>query len=165
MKKPNLLLSICCAPCATVAVEELSKNYNTKVLFWGNNIHPEQEYRNRLDAVLKLAPTAIILPYQPFQPTSCEQCFETRLQATCEYADKHGLNYFATSLTTSPHKDATLINNIGTKISKNYIPTDFKKNDGFNRSVALSKQLGLFRQKYCGCQRHCEELATKQSRP
>jgi len=154
MSKPNLLLSACCAPCATVAIEELSKDYNVTVFFWGSNIHPEEEYKRRLDAVLQLCPTAVIIPYQPFQPKTCEQCFETRLRATAEFADARGFDYFATSLTTSPHKDAELINQIGAKVSGKYLPTDFKKNDGFNRSVALSKQLGLYRQRYCGCQKN-----------
>jgi len=156
MEKPNLLLSICCAPCATVAIEELSKSYDVTVFFWGNNIHPEEEYRKRLDAVLTLCPTAIIVPYQPFQPKSCERCFETRLQVSAEYMDLFGFDFFATSLTTSPHKDAALINRIGVKISDKYLPTDLKKNDGFNRSVELSKQLRLYRQRYCGCQKTAE---------
>jgi len=154
MEKPNLLLSICCAPCATVAIEELSKEYNVTVFFWGNNIHPEDEYRKRLDAVLKLDPTAVVIPYQPFSPKSCQRCFETRLRVSAEYTKMFGFDFFATSLTTSPHKDADLINKIGAMIAGNYLPTDFKKNDGFNRSVELSKQLGLYRQNFCGCQRN-----------
>ena len=159
----KLLLSACCAPCATVAIEELSKTHSVTVFFWGNNIHPEQEYKKRLEALVILTKSEangknlrcplIIADYQPIQPTSCEQCFEMRLNATAEYADKHGYDYFATTLTTSPHKDAELINKIGNRISAKYLPTDFKKNDGFNRSVVLSKQLGLYRQKYCGCQK------------
>jgi len=152
MKKSNFLLYVCCAPCATVAIERLSSEYNVTVFFWGNNIHPWEEYNRRLEAVLKLSPDAVIAPYKPIQPTSCEQCFELRLRATAEYAKAHGFERLATSLTTSPHKDAELINKIGTQISAKYLPTDFKKNDGFMRSVALSKRLGLYRQKYCGCQ-------------
>jgi predicted adenine nucleotide alpha hydrolase (AANH) superfamily ATPase len=159
MKKQSILLNVCCAPCATVAVGELSKNYQLTVYFWGNNIHPEEEYKRRLSSVVILSEAKnlrcplIIADYKPLQPKSCEECFELRLRATEEYAKAHGFDFFATSLTTSPHKDADLVNKIGAKISPNYIPTDFKKNDGFNRSIALSKQLGLYRQKYCGCQK------------
>ena len=146
MKK--LLLSTCCGPCATVALERLAKEYDVTVFFWGNNIHPREEYERRLEAVLKLAPNAIVAEYKPLQPTSCKQCFEMRLKATADL----NFDYFATTLTTSPHKDAKLINQIGAQY-KGYVPTDFKKNNGFARSVILSKQLGLYRQNYCGCER------------
>jgi hypothetical protein len=153
MKKPTLLLSACCAPCATVALERLRADYDVAVFFWGNNIHPRGEYQLRQDAVLKLCPDAIIVEYQQIQPETCEQCFELRLRATAQYAIAQSFDFFATSLTTSPHKPAEVINRIGASISLKYIPTDFKKNDGFSRSVQLSNSLGLYRQNYCGCTR------------
>lgn len=157
MKNASILLSTCCAPCATVASEKLSGNYDVTLYFWGNNIHPQQEYEKRLQAIFILDPNAIIAAYDPAQSESCTQCFEARLRATAEYALKFGYGIFATTLTTSPHKPAELINRIGEKIAAEYgikyLPTNFKKNNGFTRSVVLSKQLGLYRQNYCGCTR------------
>lgn len=157
MEKPKLLLSACCAPCATVALEQLSAEYNVTMFFWGNNIHPQQEYQKRLESVLILDPKSIIIPYDPMQPEVCEQCFEIRFRATAAYAKNNGFECFAATLTTSPHKPAELINHMGARIAEEYgikyLPTNFKKNNGFQRSVILSKQLGLYRQKYCGCQR------------
>ena len=76
---------------------------------------------------------------------------KNKMQNAYEYVQKLGFDYFATSLTTSPHKNATLINQIGASISDCYVPSDFKKRDGFKRSVELSKQLKMYRQNYCGC--------------
>jgi len=155
--KSTLLLSACCAPCATVAIEQLSKNYNVTIHFWGNNIHPIGEYEKRREAVVILSNaknlSLITDAYKPTQPDSCEQCFELRLRTTADFINNHNFDFFATSLTTSPHKDAGSINQIGAAISEKYLPTNFKKNDGFARSVTLSKQLGLYRQNYCGCHR------------
>ena len=157
MEKPKLLLSACCAPCATVALEQLSGEYDVTLYFWGNNIYPKEEYQKRLESILILSPNAIIVPYHQIQPETCEQCFKMRLRDTAEYAKHNGFEYFATTLTTSPHKPAELINQIGANIAEDsgvkYLPTNFKKNNGFARSVTLSKQLGLYRQNYCGCQR------------
>jgi len=156
VKNHNILLNTCCAPCATVALEQLSGEHEFTIYFWGNNIHPQEEYKKRLDAVLILSPDAIIAPYEQIQPKTCEQCFETRLRVSAEFAKQNGFDYFATTLSTSPHKPAELINQTGEKIAKEYnikyLPTNFKKNDGFSRSVAISKQLGLYRQNYCGCE-------------
>lgn len=157
MKNSSVLLNICCAPCATVAVERLSEDYKVETYFWGSNIYPYDEYKKRLESVLALDPKAIIVPYNQIQPESCEQCFEMRLRASAEYAKANCFDFFATALTTSPHKPAELINQIGQKIGEEYgikyLPSNLKKNNGFQRSVTLSKQLGLYRQKYCGCQR------------
>lgn len=157
MKKENLLLSTCCAPCATVALERLEEEYNVTPYFWGSNIHPHEEYKKRLDAVLALSPNAIIAEYQPIQPATCEDCFETRLRISAEYARRNGFPIFATTLTTSPHKPVDRINQIGMAVAAEYnleyLPTDFKKKNGFSRSVEISKSLGLYRQNFCGCER------------
>lgn len=157
MKNTSILLNTCCAPCATIAIEKLSVDNNVTLHFWGSNIHPQQEYKKRLEAIRALDSNAIIAKYDPIQPESCTQCFETRLRATAEYAKEFGFDIFATTLTTSPHKPAELINQIGEKVAAEYgvkyLPTNFKKNNGFTRSVMLSKQLGLYRQNYCGCTR------------
>lgn len=153
MNKPKLLLAACCGPCATVAVERLSPDYDVTCLFYGDNLDSQAEFDRRLEGLCKLTDKVIVHPYhhQGWQNQNCERCFTLRLQNALAYVEKLGFDYFATSLTTSPHKDAKLINAIGASLSDKYVPTDFKKQDGFKRSVELSKQLGMYRQNYCGC--------------
>lgn len=153
MSKPRLLLAVCCGPCATVAVERLAVNYDVTCLFWGNNLDSQEEFDRRLEALYKLTDKVIVHPYNhsDWEVENCVRCITLRLQNAYEYLQRLGFDYFATSLTTSPHKNATLINQIGANLSERYIPTDFKKQDGFKRSVELSKQLKMYRQNYCGC--------------
>lgn len=139
------------------------------VFFYGSNIQPREEYLRRLDAVRKVNPNATVVDYdekefldavrgfenEPEGGARCVRCFELRLGSAAQYAHKHGFKYFATSLTVSPHKDAELINQIGTRIgceySVQYLPSDFKLGGGFKKSIELSKTLGIYRQNYCGC--------------
>ena len=153
MSKPRLLLAVCCGPCATVAVERLAVNYDVTCLFWGNNLDSQEEFDRRLEALYKLTDKVIVHPYNhsDWEVENCVRCITLRLQNAYEYLQRLCFDYFATSLTTSPHKNATLINQIGSNLSERYIPTDFKKQDGFKRSVELSKQLKMYRQNYCGC--------------
>ena len=153
MSKPKLLLAACCGPCATVAVERLSPDYDVTCLFYGDNLDSQAEFDRRLAGLYKLTDKVIVHPYhhEDWQNQNCQRCFTLRLQNALEYVEKLGFDYFATSLTTSPHKDAQLINAIGSSLSDKYVPTDFKKRNGFARSVELSKQLGMYRQNYCGC--------------
>lgn len=154
MPKPRLLLACCCGPCATVAVERLMVDYDVTCLFWGNNLDSQEEFDRRLEGLYKLTDKVIVHPYDHsgWQNQNCARCFRLRLENAFEYVQKLGFDYFATSLTTSPHKPAALINEIGTSIGGNkYVPSDFKKKDGFKRSVELSKQLKMYRQNYCGC--------------
>jgi len=153
MSKPRLLLAVCCGPCATVAVERLAVNYDVTCLFWGNNLDSQEEFDRRLEALYKLTDKVIVHPcnHSDWEVENCARCITLRLQNAYEYLQRLGFDYFATSLTTSPHKNATLINQIGSNLSERYIPTDFKKQDGFKRSVELSKQLKMYRQNYCGC--------------
>ena len=153
MSKPSLLLAVCCGPCATVAVERLAVDYDVTCLFWGDNLDSQEEFDRRLEALYKLTDKVIVHPYhhENWEVENCARCITLRLQNAYEYVQKLGFDFFATSLTTSPHKNATLINQIGTKLSDRYVPSDFKKQDGFKRSVELSKQLKMYRQNYCGC--------------
>lgn len=153
MAKPTLLLAACCGPCATVAVERLSVDYDVTALFYGDNLDSQAEFDRRLAGLYLVTDKVIVKPYdhRGWQNQNCQRCFTLRLQNALEYVEKLGFDYFATSLTTSPHKDAKLINSIGTALSDKYVPTDFKKQNGFNRSVELSKKLGIYRQNYCGC--------------
>ena len=150
MKK--LLLSVCCAPCATVAIERLKDEYDVTLFFWGDNLDCVEEYQKRLDATRKIADVSslplLVAEYRPVQPENCGHCFIRRLGATAG----EGFPFFATTLTTSPHKDADVINDIGGRFD-GYVATDFKKKNGFARSVELSKKYGLYRQNYCGCGR------------
>lgn len=170
--KPRLLLSACCGPCSTVALERLHGEYDITVLFYGNNLDTAREYEKRLTALktvnkmLNDDRPMIIIPYKhidlglPNEPEGgrrCAKCFNMRLTATAESAAANGFDLFAATLTTSPHKNAEVINKIGTAIARRYnlcyLATCFRENGGFMRSIELSKKLGIYRQKYCGCRK------------
>jgi len=171
--KPDLLLHICCAPCATRVVELLRSDFEVHGFFYNPNIHPEEEYRRRLEAVRKYA-EAVGLDWEegPYEPEEwfqyvrgyedepeggarCPLCYRLRLEETARRARELGFGYFATTLTVGPKKKARVINPIGRELGFKYGPTfvggDFKKGEGFKRSVALSRRFGLYRQNYCGC--------------
>ncbi len=171
--KPGLLLHICCAPDATVAIERLSLSFDLTAFFYDPNIHPREEYEKRLAEMRKVAEANRIPlevgPYEdgrwfelarnlmdePERGKRCEVCFQMRLEATAARAKEKGLPAFATILTVSPHKDAQLVNRLGQEIGERlgirYVPTDLKKKEGFKRSLELSRQFELYRQDYCGC--------------
>ncbi|NQS98705.1 MAG: epoxyqueuosine reductase QueH [candidate division Zixibacteria bacterium] len=171
MKK--LLLHICCAPDQTVAVERTIDEYDVTGFFSNSCIEPRGEYFKRLDDAKYLANLQSIeliedeyfpekflavakgLEKEPENGKRCLKCIEYRLRRTAEASKKGGFAAFATTLTVSPHKDAEHINRVGEELAWEfdieYLPTDFKKKDGFKRSVELSNKLGLYRQDYCGC--------------
>jgi predicted adenine nucleotide alpha hydrolase (AANH) superfamily ATPase len=174
-RKPRLLLSACCGCCSTVALERLTADYDITIFFFGDNLDTKEEYTKRLTA-LKTVNSAmnsgkkmLVKDYdrQSFLSAvsdllnekeggcRCEECFRLRLTETAKVAGQYGFNLFATTLTVSPHKNAELINKIGGNIADahglQYLKTDFKQNNGFARSVELSKQLKIYRQNYCGC--------------
>ncbi len=171
--KPTLLLQVCCAPDATVVLERLQAEYAITVFFYNPNIQPENEYRLRLAELEQLAREyhvpSLSAPYDaeawfelvrgledvPEGGARCDLCFRRRLEVTAQMAQKHGFDMFTTVLTVSPHKNARLINEIGQKIGQQFgvqfMAADFKKRDGFKRSLELSRQFKLYRQNYCGC--------------
>lgn len=171
--KSKLLLHICCAPDATVAVERLKDEYDIGVYFYNPNIHPESEYHKRAEEMQNLAPQLGVkyfigqyeselwfgltkgLESEPEKGRRCKVCFHMRIKRTAQFAQEHGYDFFATVLTVSPHKDAELINTLGSEIAEQtgvkYLESNFKKKDGFKRSIELSHQFGLYRQDYCGC--------------
>jgi predicted adenine nucleotide alpha hydrolase (AANH) superfamily ATPase len=172
-KKEKLLLHVCCAPDATVVVERLSPEYDITIFFYNPNIHPETEYEQRLTEMKKLA-TQLEVPllpaeydadvwfravkgmeYLPEGGKRCEICFKLRLEKTAQMAKAHQFEIFTTVLTVSPHKNAALINEIGKMSSEKFgvpfMEANFKKKDGFKRSIELSRQYHLYRQNYCGC--------------
>jgi hypothetical protein len=170
----RLLLHICCAPDATVGIERLSSDWDTEGLFSNSNIHPREEYEKRLLAMEQLAEivdfsftegeyepelwfeAAKGLENEPEKGLRCEICIRERLWATARISRDKGFDAFAAVLTVSPHKDAGMINRLGAAAGEEfgveYLPTDLKKQDGFKRSVQLSKQYGIYRQDYCGCE-------------
>ena len=173
MNLPSLLLQVCCAPDATVAYERLREDYDVTFWWYNPNIHPLAEYEKRLASLIELARIwsvpLIIEKYDPerfFRSVQglenepeggkrCTLCFEMHLTFACERSEKWGFEFVTTTLTTSPHKDTDLINSLGKKIFENskvqFLPENFKKKDGFLRSVELSKKFKLYRQNYCGC--------------
>ena len=175
---PKLLLHSCCGPCSTYVLEYLTKFFQVTLLFYNPNIFPQEEFEKRLSAqreVIEKLRTkqrvsllvedydhaeflseAIGAENEPEGGRRCEKCFRVRLKKTAELAKKHGFDVFATTLSVSPHKNAELLNQIGKALSEEYeVPflfSDFKKREGYKRSVELSKEFGIYRQEYCGCE-------------
>lgn len=174
---PNLLLHSCCAPCSSYVIEYLANYFYITILYYNPNISPIDEYLKRKDEQIKLIremPTKyrvdIIdcdydneiyerlvkgLEKEPERGKRCEVCFKLRLGKTAEIASRGNYDYFATTLTLSPYKNAKLINDIGLELGEKYgikyLGSDFKKRDGYKKSIELSKQFNLYRQNYCGC--------------
>ncbi len=171
--KPTLLLHICCAPCATHTLEQLRKDFNVTGFFYNPNIQPEAEFKRRLEETKRLAAlmdfTIIFLEEgqdkwsestkayedEPEGGQRCSICYKFRLEKTAQFAKAKGFAWFTTSLTISPHKRASIINDIGNELADNYginfYNADFKKKNGFKKSSELSKKYQLYRQSYCGC--------------
>ncbi len=178
-KKYSLLLHSCCAPCSSYVLEYLSSFFNITVFFYNPNIHPHSEYIKRLneqkkfinDFELKIKNKNNFIEIEfnnlefynyikgfenePEKGNRCYKCYELRIFETAKYALKHKFDYFTTTLSISPHKNSQKINEIGEKNSQNfnvkYLYADFKKNEGFKRSLQISKKYNLYRQNYCGC--------------
>lgn len=172
--RDRLLLHICCAPDGTVPWVELeSQGFEVTGFFYGNNIHPEEEYHLRSQAVSRLAeehgnrllpshyrPELWIkateaLGTEPEGGARCPLCFRLQLEAAARAAAGEGIKFLCTTLTISPHKDPGLLNRLGEEICAAsdliWVERIWRKNGGFVRSVAESRRLGLYRQNYCGC--------------
>jgi len=172
-KKEELLVHACCAPCSTYVIDTLSAAYNITTLFYNPNIQPEEEYEKRLMEMQRLCDlkkTELLVidndvdlwndciqgfEDNPEGDERCRVCFEIRLAKTAETAAGEGWGKIATTLSVSPHKNAHVINRVGSGVSKrfgiHFLENDFKKNDGYKKSCELSRSYGLYRQKYCGC--------------
>ena len=185
---PRLLLHSCCAPCACYVLEYLSRFFEITALYYNPNIFPSEEYDKRaleLERLLTCVDypnrvglivtdhdasvfdsAAAYLWDEPEGGRRCGLCFELRLEQTAARAKSGGYDYFSTTLSVSPHKNAALLNEIGGVLSEkygvNYLHSDFKKRDGYKRSTELSKQLGLYRQTYCGCRFTAKNNSMKQ---
>ena len=188
---PRLLLHSCCAPCSSYVLEYLSQYFEITVLYYNPNIFPEEEYRKRVEEQKRLiAALPVKNPigfiegrYQPEEffdvakgledvpegGERCFKCYEMRLREAAILAKEKGFDYFTTTLTISPLKNAKKLNEIGEQLGEEYgichLPSDFKKKNGYKRSVELSKEYGLYRQDYCGCvfsKREYQERMKKQ---
>lgn len=178
MEQPqSLLLHSCCAPCSSYVLEYLSQYLEITVFYYNPNISPEKEYDYRVEEQKRLIgqldtkyPVHFIegtyepeLFYEmakgmedlPEGGERCYHCYEMRLKEAAAIAEKLGMDYFTTTLSISPYKNAKWINEIGEKLQDQYhvkhLPSDFKKKNGYRRSVELSKIYDLYRQDYCGC--------------
>lgn len=179
---PSLLLHSCCGPCSTAVIERLINDYRITVFFYNPNITDESEYKKRKEAQLKVierfnknvkyenkvsfmegkyAPRDFYgltegLEKEPEGGKRCVKCFDMRLEETALTASLHKFDSFATTLTVSPHKNYELISSIGNRKAVKYkvgfLDANFKKKDGFKRSIELSKEFDLYRQNYCGCE-------------
>ncbi|MBQ3900622.1 MAG: epoxyqueuosine reductase QueH [Clostridia bacterium] len=174
--RPSLLLHACCAPCSSAVLEYLDKYFDITVFFFNPNIAPYEEYEFRLRELERFLSEVyggrigIISPGwdhgsflercgelndDPEGGERCTLCYGQRLEETARVASSGGYDYFCTTLSVSPYKDPVRINGLGSSFGDEYgvrfLPSDFKKNNGYARSVELSKQYGLYRQNYCGC--------------
>lgn len=170
---PRVLLQACCAPCSTVVLEQLSERLDLSLLYYNPNTMPQEEYEKRYEAF------SLLLPHYRFRlrkddrdrdeflervkgmedlpegGARCAVCIRMRLERTALLAREGGFDFFGTTLTVGPRKNPELINDIGFALAERYgvewLPADFKKRNGFRRSVELSARYGLYRQNYCGC--------------
>ncbi len=169
----ELLLHICCGPCATHVIEMLRREYAVTGYFSNSNIHPAEEYRRRLDAAREVCrrmeiplvedeyspelffETARGLEREPENGARCLHCYRLRLSETARFAAEHSFGVMASTLTVGPMKKAALINPIGAgeagRAGVEFLEADWKKKDGYRRSCELSKAFGIYRQHYCGC--------------
>ena len=194
-RRPSLLLHACCGPCSSYVLEYLSKYFQITVLYYNPNIYPQEEYERRLAELKRLYevfPPALDtgvkvveceydpeqfydavgvrgepeLAQEPEKGERCRRCYKFRLERAAAYAVQNHFDYFCTSLSISPFKDAVKINELGVEIegrllavtatttsekSPKWLFSDFKKKGGFKRSLELSKEYGMYRQDYCGC--------------
>ena len=176
-KRPKLLIHSCCAPCSSYVLEYLSKYFEITIFYYNPNIYPEQEYIRRVEEQKQLIQAMPLFSevrfrqgdYQPqlyYQTIKgleeepeggarCFLCYEIRLREAAQLAREGGYEYFTTTLSISPHKKSEKLNEIGNKLAMeygvSYLPSDFKKKNGYKRSIELSREYDLYRQDYCGC--------------
>ena len=174
--KKKLLLHACCAPCSSAVLERIAKYFDITILYYNPNITDSEEYEKRLQELEKFVSeinldNIKVMPgrYEPeefFEMSKgleqekergkrCYQCYKLRLEETVKIAEQQNFDFFTTTLSISPYKNSKWLNEIGTDLEKKYQSTylyaDFKKNNGYKRSIELSKQYNLYRQDYCGC--------------
>ena len=182
--KPSLLLHACCAPCSSYVIEYLASYFDISIYYYNPNIHPRKEYERRLHELETFLPQfpptlenrvrliradydesefedAVRVAENPELASEaergerCRRCYELRMKRAYEYARAHSFDWFTTTLSISPFKDADKINAIGAMLEASggprFLTSDFKKRNGFKRSLEISKEYGMYRQDYCGC--------------
>lgn len=173
----RLLLHVCCAPCSSATLERLQERFDVDFLFYNPNIEPVEEFEKRAAEVRRFVGAfrpdggvrVITDDYDhgafeaiargrediPERGERCRLCYELRMRRAALYAREHGYDCFTTSLSISPHKSSRWINEIGEALEKElgipFVYSDFKKKDGYHRSIQLSAEYGLYRQDWCGC--------------
>lgn len=186
-KVPSLFLHSCCAPCSSYVLEYLSKYFDITVFYYNPNIYPEEEYRKRVQEINRLVnsmefehPVKLIEgrydPQEFFRMAKglediseggerCFRCYRQRMEEAAKLAKEGGYDYFTTTLSISPLKNAARINEIGEELAEIYhvthLPSDFKKKNGYKRSIELSHEYDLYRQNYCGCVYSRREASNK----
>ncbi|MBQ9532016.1 MAG: epoxyqueuosine reductase QueH [Eubacterium sp.] len=174
---PRLMLHSCCAPCSSYTLEYLSEFFEISVFYYNPNISPKEEFEKRFEEQKRLiealpAKNKISLVKGEYKPSDfyeiakglenikeggerCFKCYRLRLEKTAEIAKEKGFDYFCTTLSISPLKNSQKINEIGFEIAEKYgvkwLPSDFKKREGYKRSIELSREYDLYRQNFCGC--------------
>lgn len=173
MDKESLLLHVCCSSCGSAVLEALAPRFNVRPFYYNPNIHPEDEYeRRRVDFETLCRHFGVSgitglydsgrwhdlirgLETEPEGGRRCEVCFKMRFREAAKTARENGCSYYGSTLSVSPHKDAERINRIGEEAGREHSVTflkeDFKKRGGFKRSCELARELGFYRQNYCGC--------------
>ena len=177
-KTPSLFLHSCCGPCSSYVLEYLTRYFRVTLFYYNPNMDTREEYERRVQAVRQLLERAVYpspvaleiaeydhapflaaasgLEREPEGGSRCTRCFELRLEESAKRAASGGFDYYAATLTVSPHKDAERINRIGKAMGEAYgvtwLPSNIKKKEGFKRSTELSRAFGLYRQEYCGCE-------------
>ena len=187
---PKLLLHSCCGPCSSAVLEQLTLHFEIVLFFYNPNIAPREEFERRLETQKQLLtalqhpyPVTLIAPpyddrpfweavkgaeHTPEMGERCQKCIAQRMQEAIVAAKRYQCDYFTTTLTVSPHKDAPFINACGEQLAAgesfvHFLPSDFKKRGGYARSVALSSEYGLYRQDYCGCPMSLQEAEARRA--
>lgn len=168
--KPRLVLHCCCAPCSSAVVERLKDYFDITYLYFNPNIYPQTEFETRKQQFKKLGINVVDLGYNHNEflqlvkgkeaeaegGARCKLCIAHRMDAAFKFAVENNFDMVTTTLTISPHKDAEFINQIGEKLQQfygvKYLHADFKKENGYLRSIQICKDLGIYRQDYCGCE-------------
>jgi len=173
--RPKLLLHSCCGPCSSYVISYLKDFFDITILYYNPNIEPREEYEKRLEEQIKLI-NKLDIPYVKLLDidydnevyrnyvkgyeneveggSRCHLCYELRLKKTYDIAKENNFEYFGTTLTVSPYKNAKVLNEIGESLESDglkWLYSDFKKKDGYKKSIELSEKYDLYRQDYCGC--------------
>ena len=174
--RPRLLLHACCGPCSSAVLEQLCQYFEITVLYYNPNTWPAEEYHRRGEELKKFVAAAhplgvtVVedhydpqefytavkgLENEPEKGARCTVCYRLRLEQAARYAADHGFDWYCTTLSISPMKDPVRLNELGTELGRQYgvpfLPSEFRKKDGYKRSLQLSAEYGLYRQDYCGC--------------